>query len=87
MGIPFPVIDNGNTVPGTDLTQMGPEAKAAFENADLIFSKGQGNAETLLGCGYPIFYAFLIKCPRFIDRFQKPKLTPMLVSEGEGACK
>ena len=87
VGIPFPVIDNGNTVPGTDLTQMGPEAKAAFESADLIFSKGQGNAETLLGCGYPIFYAFLIKCPRFIDRFQKPKLTPMLVSEGEGACK
>lgn len=81
VGIPFPVIDNGNTVPGTDLSQMGDEARAAFENADLIFSKGQGNAETLLGCGYPIFYAFLIKCPRFIDRFQKPKLTPMLVSE------
>jgi hypothetical protein len=23
----------------------------------------------------------LIKCPRFIDRFHKPKLTPMLISE------
>jgi uncharacterized protein with ATP-grasp and redox domains len=81
VGIPFPVIDNGNTVPGTDLSLMGAEAKQAFENADVIFAKGQANVETLLGCGYPIFYAFLIKCPRFIDRFQKPKLTPMLVSE------
>ena len=81
VGIPFPVIDNGNTVPGTDLSLMGAEAKQAIENADVIFAKGQANVETLLGCGYPVFYAFLIKCPRFIDRFQKPKLTPMLVSE------
>jgi uncharacterized protein with ATP-grasp and redox domains len=81
VGIPFPVIDNGNTIPGTDLDLMGQEAREAFEKADLIFAKGQANVETLLGCGYPIFYAFLIKCPRFIDRFQKPKLTPMLVSE------
>jgi uncharacterized protein with ATP-grasp and redox domains len=81
VGIPFPVIDNGNTVPGTDLKLMGKEARQAFETADLIFAKGQANVETLLGCGYPIFYAFLVKCPRFIDRFQKPKLTPMLVKE------
>ena len=81
VGIPFPVIDNGNTVPGTDLSLMGQEAKQAFEAAHVIFAKGQANVETLLGCGYPIFYAFLIKCPRFIHRFQKPKLTPMLVAE------
>ena len=81
VGIPFPVIDNGNTVPGTDLGLMGKEAKQAFEAADVIFAKGQANVETLLGCGYPVFYAFLIKCPRFIDRFRKPKLTPMLVAE------
>lgn len=81
VGISFPVIDNGNTVPGTELSLLGEEAKTAMENADLIISKGQGNAETLLGCGYNIFYAFLIKCPRFIDRFHKPKLTPMLICE------
>ena len=84
MGIPFPVIDNGNTVPGTDLTQLGKEARTAMEEANVILAKGQGNAETLLGCGYPIYYAFLVKCPRFIDRFQKPKLTPMLVKERNG---
>ena len=81
VGIPFPVIDNGNTVPGTELSLLGPEAKQAMEEADVIVSKGQGNAETLLGCGYNIYYAFLVKCPRFVDRFQKPKLTPMLVRE------
>jgi uncharacterized protein with ATP-grasp and redox domains len=81
VGIPFPVIDNGNNIPGTELSALNPEAKAALDSADLIIAKGQGNAETLLGCGYNIFYAFLIKCPRFIDRFHKPKLTPMLISE------
>lgn len=81
VGIPFPVIDNGNTVPGTDISLLSIDAKAALDNADVILSKGQGNAETLLGCGYNIYYAFLVKCPRFIDRYQKPKLTPMLVKE------
>ena len=82
VGIPFPVIDNGNTVPGTELSLLSATAKQALDEADVIIAKGQANVETLLGCGYPIFYAFLIKCPRFIDRFQKPKLTPMLVEEG-----
>ncbi|MBQ9762657.1 MAG: DUF89 family protein [Oscillospiraceae bacterium] len=81
LGIPFPVIDNGNCVAGTDIPRLGPEAKAAMDQADLIISKGQGNAETLLGCGYNIYYAFLIKCPRFMTRYGKPKLTPMLVKE------
>ena len=81
MGIPFPVIDNGNTVAGTELSMLSEEARHAVETADVIISKGQGNAETLLGSGYNIYYGFLVKCPLFIDRFQKPKLTPMLVKE------
>ena len=75
------MIDNGNCIPGTHIPALSEEAKQAMDQADLIISKGQGNAETLLGCGYPIWYAFLIKCPRFVDRYQKPKLTPMLVRE------
>lgn len=81
VGIPFPVIDNGNCIPGTQLDQLSAEAEEAFRSADVILSKGQGNAETLLGCGYNVYYAFLIKCIRFIDRFGKAKLTPMLVKE------
>lgn len=81
VGIPFPVIDNGNTVAGTQLELLGAEAKQAMETADVIIAKGQANAETLLGSGYNIYYAFLVKCVRFIERYQKPKLTPMLVRE------
>ena len=81
VGIPFPVIDNGNLVPGTMLELLSQEAKKAMDEADLILSKGQGNVETLLGCGYNIYYAFLVKCPLFIERFGKEKLTPMLLKE------
>lgn len=81
VGIPFPVIHNGNSIPGTQLDQLSGEAKAALENADVIISKGQGNVETLFGCGYNIYYAFLVKCERFVQLFHKPKLTPMLLKE------
>ena len=83
VGLEFPVLDNGNRVPGTELSLLSKEARQALDQADMIVAKGQGNAETLLGCGYPIWYAFLIKCPRFIARFGRPKLTPMLVREGD----
>ena len=80
-GIPFPVIDNGNTVGGTELRLLSPEAKQALETADVIIAKGQGNIETMYGCGYNVYYAFLIKCSRFVNVFGKPLLTPMLVKE------
>ena len=81
MGIPFPVIDNGAAIAGTELTRLGDEAKKAMDEADVILSKGQGNAETLMDCGYNIYYALLVKCPRFMDRCKKPKLTPVLMKE------
>jgi uncharacterized protein with ATP-grasp and redox domains len=81
VGIPFPVIDNGNCVPGTELKILGREAKAALDAADIILAKGQANAETLLDSGYNIYFAFLIKCVRFMERYGLPKLTPMLVKE------
>ena len=81
VGIPFPVIDNGNRVAGTQIDQLSPEAKQALETADVIIAKGQGNTETMYGCGYNVYYAFLIKCPRFEDVFGKPHLTPMLVRD------
>jgi len=81
VGIPFPVIDNGNTVGGTELSLLSPEAKSALEDADVIIAKGMGNVETMYGCGYPVYYAFLIKCDRFVEAFKKPFMTPMLVKE------
>ena len=81
VGIPFPVIDNGTCIAGTELSVLGQEAKQAMDEADVILSKGQGNVESLLGCGYNIYYAFLVKCTRFMQLFDKPKLTPMFVRE------
>ena len=81
VGIPFPVIDNGNCIPGTYLDMLGEEAKKAMDEADVILSKGQGNLETLLGCGYNIYYAFLVKCQLFMERFGKEKLTLMFIRE------
>ena len=81
VGIPFPVIDNGNLVPGTQLDMLSPEAGSALENADVILAKGMANVETMYGCGYNIYYAFLVKCQRFVNLFQKPLMTPMLVQE------
>lgn len=81
VGIPFPVIDNGNRVPGTQIDLLSQEAKAALDAADVILAKGMANCETMFGCGYNVYYAFLVKCQKFVDRFRKPMLTPMLVKE------
>ena len=85
IGMPFRVIDNGTCISGTVLEKASDELRAAMERADVVISKGQANVETLLdtGHGYNIYYAFLVKCKRFIDRFGKEKLTPMLVRERE----
>ena len=83
VGISFPVIDNGNRVAGTQLDMLSPEAAAALSDADVILAKGMANAETMLGCGYNVYYAFLVKCQRFVTRFGKPMFTPMLVKERE----
>ena len=83
IGMPFPVIGNGTRIPGTVLELASEELKEALCRADVVIAKGQANVETLLdtGHGYNIYYAFLVKCKRFIDRFGKDKLTPMLVKE------
>ena len=81
VGIPFPVIDNGNRVAGTQIDLMSEEARQALESADVVLAKGMANTETMYGCGHNVYYAFLIKCQRFVDRFEKPMLTPMLVKE------
>ena len=81
VGIPFPVIDNGNRVPGTQIDLLGKEARQALDIADVILAKGMANCETMSGCGYNVYYAFLVKCQRFVTKFGRPMFTPMLVKE------
>ena len=81
VGLPFPVIDSGDRTAGTLIPKLGQEAKKALEEADVIIAKGMANTETMLGCGYNVYYAFLVKCQRFVNVFNKPMLTPVLTSE------
>ena len=81
VGIPFPVIDNGNQIAGTQLELLSAEARQALEAADVILAKGMGNTETMFGCGYNVYYAFLVKCPRFTKIFRKPMMTPMFIPD------
>ena len=81
VGIPFPVIDSGSRIAGTQLDQLGEEAARAVQNADVIIAKGMANTETMFGCGHNVYYAFLIKCQRFVTKFGHPMFTPMLVKE------
>ncbi len=75
------VLDNGDRLAGTDLSRISDEALAAVTEADLVIAKGQGNYETLHGCGLPVYYAFLCKCAFFADRFGVPVYTGMLIRE------
>ena len=78
-GITFPVIDSGVAICGTVLPFIGETLKQAMNDADVILAKGMGNTESLWGTDLNIYYAFLVKCIRFEQVFNKPKLTPMFV--------
>ena len=80
-GIRFPVIDNGVAIGGNPVHLIGTEAKAALDQADVILAKGMGNTESMFGCGYNIYYAFLVKCARFMEFFNAPKMKPMFIRD------
>ena len=56
------VVDNGSDAPGTILEQCSLEFRKLFDDADMIILKGQGNFETLQGCGREIFFLMKVKC-------------------------
>lgn len=59
------VIDNGNNFLGTILDKCSETFLEAFEQADLIISKGQANYETLEGtkeAGEKTFFLVKVKC-------------------------
>lgn len=75
------VLPNGNGIAGTCLERLSPEAQRLIQQADLILSKGQGNFETLRGCGKNVYYLFLCKCDLFAQQFQVPKMTGILTHD------
>ena len=81
VGISFPVIDSGVAIGGTAIHTLGAEARQALNDADVVIAKGMGNTETMYGCGYNVYYAFLVKCARLSTFFDQPMMTPMLIRE------
>ncbi len=75
------IVDNGSGISGTEMAYLGKEMKAALEGAGVIVAKGQGNFETMLGCGLNVYYSFLCKCERFTKFFGVPPMTGMFVNE------
>lgn len=58
------VISNGSDAPGTILEECSPEFRKAFDSADIVVSKGQGNFETLSEIkDKRIFFLLQVKCP------------------------
>jgi uncharacterized protein with ATP-grasp and redox domains len=57
------VISNGADAPSTLLDLSSDEFMEAYDRADLIISKGQGNFEGLMQSGHPnIFFLLIAKC-------------------------
>ncbi|MBQ8232587.1 MAG: DUF89 family protein [Lachnospiraceae bacterium] len=77
------VLENGSDVAGTQLNCINAETLAAINEADIIISKGQGNFETLNGCGLNIYYLFLCKCDWFVKRFGLARNAGAFVREKE----
>lgn len=75
------VVSNGSIVGGTVEGMLSKEAREIFDRADVILSKGQGNFETLHGCGRNIYYSFLCKCDWFTGQFGVERNTGMFVRE------
>ena len=77
------ILPNGDDIGGTMPERMSEEARNRLLSAKLIFAKGEGNFETLWGCGWNIYYFFLCKCELFANRFRVPPNTGMIVHDSE----
>ena len=75
------VLGNGSGIAGTDLDDISDEARREIETADVIISKGQGNFETIHGCGLNIYYLFLCKCDWFVQKFKAERFEGMFINE------
>ena len=79
------IADNGCGVAGTPLEYVGEAARGLLEGADVILSKGQGNFETMHGCGLNVYYSFLCKCDWFQKRFGMEKNRGVFITERDAA--
>ncbi|MBR3326146.1 MAG: DUF89 family protein [Atopobiaceae bacterium] len=79
------VLGNGSNIAGTCLSRVNEETRAALRESDLVISKGLANYETLMGRGANTYYLFLCKCTLYVEIFDVPLYTGMVVRGVETA--
>lgn len=76
-----PVLTNNSPIQGVIYHKLTEKGKQALDRADIILAKGQGNFESLYGCGRNIYYLFLCKCEMFSKRFGVGRFHGMFINE------
>lgn len=78
------VLSSGDRTPGTVLSRVSPAVRHAFDTADVVIAKGQGNFESLFEDSRPgLFHLFMVKCDpiaRLLD--MKPHAVMCLENDG-----
>ena len=66
---------------GTDLGLLPEPVLERLRNAKLVIAKGQGNFETLTGCGLNLYYLFLSKCPGYTRWYGFERFSGILAND------
>jgi uncharacterized protein with ATP-grasp and redox domains len=66
------LITTGSGMPGAVYEACSKEFREAFDSADLVLSKGQGNLESLSEAKRPIFFLLKAKCNRIASALGVP---------------
>ena len=76
------LMENGlEYVAGTDLKCVPEAVRERIENAKLLIAKGQGNFETLAGCGLNLYYLFLSKCAGYTQWYGFERFSGVLAND------
>ena len=76
------VMENGlEYVAGTDLKCVPEAVLERIRGAKLVIAKGQGNFETLTGCGLNVYYLFLSKCAGYTQWYGFERFSGVLAND------
>lgn len=76
------IVNNGTDIPGTELKYCSPQFLEIFNHSQVIIAKGQGNFESLHGCGREnLYYIFMCKCNLFMEKHNAQQNDIVLMAE------
>jgi damage-control phosphatase, subfamily I len=81
-GVATTIVDPGADVLGLPLNQCSHELRAAFDDADLVLTKGQAAYETLAGEKKTVYSLFRVKC-RVMAEMLGSKIGDLVLEKSE----